>query len=100
VRDVELGEGVPDLTSGRRPVVPPLARIDKVTGEVRVRFSVDGSGATSIQQVDGPELLQEAARSMVSSWMFRRTSLERVYLSAAVAYEADAARAKVTTAQP
>ena len=51
--DVLLGPGVPDLTRGRRPVVPPLARMTR-TGKVEVRFAVDASGASSVQDVSGP----------------------------------------------
>jgi TonB family protein len=100
VRDVEVQVGVPDLTAGRRPVVPPVARIQRVSGTVNVRFAVDGSGAAQVQAVDGPELLQEAARQTVASWVFRRNSLQRLYLAAAFTYEGDTARAVVSPSTP
>lgn len=95
VRDVTLGSGVPDLTSGRRPLVPPLARMEGVTGQVEVRFVVEASGATSNLDVTGPERLKEAARQTVSSWTFRRTSTERLFLVATLDYGAETARAAV-----
>jgi TonB family protein len=96
VRDVTLSAGVPDLTRGRRPTVPPLARMASTTGTVEVRFAVDASGAASVQEVSGPDLLTEAARQAVASWVFRRTSVERLHLVASFAYGAATATANVT----
>jgi TonB family protein len=99
VRDVTLGLGVPDLASGRRPVVPPVARIARAGGTIEAQFSVDAGGATQVQKVEGPELLREAARQTVQSWTFRRTSAERVFLVATLSYEGDAAKAEVRRAE-
>jgi TonB family protein len=99
VRDVALGPGVPDLTKGRRPVAPPLARMSSLSGAVQVQFSVDASGASSIQSVSGPDLLKEAARQAVATWSFRRTSAERVYLVATFNYDGDKAQAEVKRAE-
>jgi len=95
VRDVTLTEGVPDLTSGRRPQVPPLARMDGLTGKVEVRFVVEASGATSNLELAGPEALREAARQTVGSWTFRRGSTERLFLVTTIDYGPEAARAQV-----
>jgi hypothetical protein len=95
VRDVTLSVGVPDLTKGRRPVVPPLARMASATGTVEVRFAVDAAGASSVQEVSGPELLKEAAQQTVASWVFRRTTTERLHLAASFVYGAAAATATV-----
>ncbi len=99
VRDVTLGEGVPDLASGRRPVVPPLARLGDVSGAVEVRFTVDAGGATAGLEVSGPELLQEAARQTVASWSFRRTTAERLFLVARLEYQGIQASASVKRAE-
>jgi len=99
VRDVALGPGVPDLTKGRRPVAPPLARMSSLSGAVQIQFSVDASGASSIQSVNGPDLLKEAARQAVATWNFRRTSAERVYLVAIFNYDGDKAQAEVRRAE-
>ncbi len=98
VRDVSLALGVPDLTQGRRPVVPPLARMSSLTGQVEVAFSVGVSGLTSVQSVKGPDALQAAAKGMVESWQFRRTTTERLYLTATIDYGADVAKATVARA--
>jgi TonB family protein len=95
VRDVNLAVGVPDLTKGRRPVVPPLARLSGVAGTVEVDFAVDAAGGTSVQEVRGPDALKEAARQTVASWAFRRTTPERLFLKAVLTYERDLARADV-----
>ena len=99
MRDIALGPGVPDLTKGRRPVAPPLARMSSVSGAVQIQFSVDAAGASSIQDVSGPDLLKEAARQAVASWNFRRTSAERVYLVATFNYDGDKAQAEVKRAE-
>ena len=99
VRDVSLGLGVPDLVKGRRPVVPPLARMAGEGGEVTVTFSVDAGGTSSVQKVEGTELLKEAARQAVASWTFRRTTAERIFLSAAFTFQGDQARADVRRAE-
>jgi hypothetical protein len=95
VQDVVLGPGVPDLSKGRRPVAPPIARMNSVSGNVEVRFVVEASGASSVRDVVGPELLKEAARQTVSSWMFRRTTPERLPLVAVFSYLGDGATASV-----
>ena len=99
VRDVSLGAGVPDLVKGRRPVVPPVARMANTGGEVRVSFAVDAAGAASVQKVEGLELLKEAARQAVASWAFRRTTAERIFLSAVFTFQGDQARADVRRAE-
>jgi TonB family protein len=72
VRDVTLDPGVPDLSRGRRPVAPPLARMTGTTGTVEVTFSVGAGGTTTIQSATGPDLLKAAAEQAVASWLFRR----------------------------
>jgi TonB family protein len=95
IPDVTLGERLPDLVRGRRPTVSPLARLGSVTGEVRVRFSVDLAGRTTIQGVDGPELLKAAAQGAVETWVFRRTAVERLALVATFTFSPNGARAHV-----
>ncbi|HEX6737486.1 MAG TPA: TonB family protein [Vicinamibacteria bacterium] len=99
VRDVTLAPGIPDLASGRRPMVPPFARMQGASGQVVVRFAVDTAGITGSLQVDGPDILKEAARQTVASWTFRRERAERIYLRAVITYEGDTARAKVERAE-
>ena len=95
IEDVVLGMGVPDLTKGRRPVVPPFARMAGAAGTVEVRFAVSAAGQATVLSSEGPDLLKPAAEQAVASWSFRRTSAERLYLTAMFTYRADAARASV-----
>ena len=95
VRDVTLAPGVPDLMKGRRPVAPPLARMQGVSGTVDVHFAVDAAGGATVRDVSGPEALKEAARQTVSSWTFRRTTPERLFLAATLTYQGDTASAAV-----
>jgi TonB family protein len=96
VRDVVLAEsGVPDLARGRRPVVPPFARMTGTQGAVEVDFSVGASGTTNVQSVKGPDLLRPAAEQTVLSWIFRRTKVERLFLKALFNYEGDKVTASV-----
>jgi hypothetical protein len=99
VQDVLLGPGVPDLSRGRRPVAPPIARMNNVSGNVEVRFVVEASGASSVRDVEGPEMLKEAARQTVASWMFRRTTPERLPLVAVFGYIGDRATASIKVAE-
>lgn len=99
IREVRLEKGVPDLVSGRRPVVPPLARIARAEGEVTVEFSVDAGGKTAVGHVEGPDLLKPAAQQTVQSWSFRRTSPERLRLAAAFVYKGNDASATVKPVQ-
>jgi TonB family protein len=95
IRDVTLEPGVPDLTKGRRPVAPPLARMQGASGTVEVAFSVGTSGTTSVQNSTGPDLLKPAAEQAVGSWVFRRTRADRAYLVAVFTYAGDKSSAVV-----
>ncbi len=99
VRDVVLGADVPDLAKGRRPVVPPLARMAGAAGTVEIQMAVDAAGAVSVQNVAGPEVLKEAARQTAASWGFRRTTADRLYLVATFTYAGDQAKVEVRRAQ-
>ena len=95
IRDVTLNPGVPDLTRGRRPVPPPFARMAQATGAVDVMFSVDAAGIASVKGSNGPDVFKRAAEQAVTSWTFRRTRAERIFLVAEFKYTADAASATV-----
>lgn len=99
VTGVRVSPGVPDLAAGRRPVVPPLARLKGVTGKVEVRFAVEASGATAGVAATGDDALKEAARQAVATWVFRRTSAHRLHLAATFEYGAETATATVSTDQ-
>ena len=95
IRDVTLEPGVPDLTRGRRPVVPPLARMTGTSGTVEVSFSVSAGGTASIQRTTGQDLLKPAAEQAVASWVFRRVRADRAYLIAIFTYAGDKGTAVV-----
>ena len=95
LRDVALAQGMPDLTKGRRPVPPPLARMAGVVGKVEVRFSIDAAGGVSIQGSEGPDLLRPAAEAAVLTWTFRRTSTDRLRAIAELTYRDDGVVATV-----
>jgi TonB family protein len=95
VREVTLEPGVPDLARGRRPVVPPLARLNGITGTVEVLFSVSAGGVTALQTATGPDVLRFSAEQTVASWVFTRQRAERAYLTATFTYGADKGTAVV-----
>ena len=95
VRDVTLAPGVPDLVKGRRPMAPPLARMQGVSGTVDVHFAVDAAGSATVREVAGPDPLKEAAKQTVASWAFRRSTAERLFLAATFTYKGDTASAAV-----
>lgn len=95
VADVVLGENIPELVRGRRPVWPPMARLGNVGGEVVVRFSVDLAGKTTVHSAEGPDLLKATAEQAVQTWLFRRTAIDRLNLIATFKYGADRSMAKV-----
>ena len=98
VADVLLGDNIPELVQGRRPVWPPLARLGSVTGEVVVRFSVDLAGKVSVHSAEGPDLLKATAEQAVGTWLFRRTAIDRLNLIATFKYASDRAMAKIERA--
>lgn len=95
VKGVTLGLGVPDLVSGRRPVVPPFARMARASGSVEVAFSLNSAGETKVLSTGGPELFTTAASEAVASWSFERLSASRLYLVAEFTYLGDEASASV-----
>jgi TonB family protein len=95
VRDVTLGPGLPDLVKGRRPMVPPLARVGGAEGDVTVRFTIDYQGAVAIEETSGPEALKAAAEASVQSWAFRRTAPRRLTAVATFAFKGNRASAQV-----
>lgn len=95
VSDVVLGDNIPDLSRGRRPSWPPLARLGNVTGDVVVRFSVDLAGKVTVHTTEGPDLLKAAAEQAVATWVFRRTAIDRLRLVATFHFSPERASAKV-----
>jgi TonB family protein len=100
VARVSLGVGVPDLVSGRQPIVPPMARLNGVTGRVDVVFSLDAAGRATVESSEGPEALKPQAEGAVGSWAFRRTTVARLFLVAHFEYTDAGASASVAVRAP
>ena len=58
-------------------------------------FSVDAAGIASVKGSTGPDVFKRAAEQTVSSWTFRRTRADRIFLQAEFKYTVDAASATV-----
>jgi TonB family protein len=97
---VSLSIGVPDLVRGRRPIVPPLARMAAQTGRFTVRFSVDSAGLPNVQAIPEADALLYASEQTVKTWVFKRTTLERLWLEAVFDYTATSASAVIRPATP
>lgn len=95
ITDVTLGENIPDLVKGRRPTLPPMARLGNAVGDVIVRFTVDLAGRSTVHSVEGPDLLKDAAQQAVGTWLFRRTAIDRLNLVATFTYDMERSVAKV-----
>jgi TonB family protein len=98
VADVILGDNIPDLARGRRPIWPPLARLGNISGDVVVRFSVDLAGKVTVHSAEGPDMLKASAEQAVATWMFRRTAIDRLHLIATFKFGADRSVARVERA--
>jgi TonB family protein len=69
---LEVGSLVPYATKQTPPVYPPAAKTIRQTGLVKVEVTVDETGQVSaVQKVDGPSLLQAAAKDAIRKWRFR-----------------------------
>jgi protein TonB len=64
------------LTSSAPPAYPPLARSQRVEGDVTVDALIDATGrVTTIKVISGPVLLQQAAVSAVHLWKYEPATL-------------------------
>src|SRR5882724_12931912 len=74
----------PVLKNSGSPTYPPLAKVARVSGQVKLEFVVNGVGdVVSVMVVSGPPMLAPAAVDAVNSWKFRmpkRASLEDMHL--------------------
>ena len=65
------------------------------SGSVEVQFSVSAGGTCLVQSTSGPDLLKAAAEQTVTSWQFRRTQVQRLFLTALFKFDRDKATAVV-----
>ena len=69
---VVVGSLVPYATKQQSPVYPSAAKTMRQTGVVKVEVMVDENGQVSeVQKIEGPVLLQSAAKDAVKKWRFK-----------------------------
>lgn len=62
---------MPELSSSPLPMYPVVARNARMTGTVKLWFSLDSSGdVTQTEVISGHPVLREAALACVQSWKF------------------------------
>lgn len=68
---LDVGALLPYATSKAPVQVPPFAKMQRLSGEVKVEILVDEKGLVSqIQKTTGPVLLQGAAKDSIRKWKF------------------------------
>jgi Gram-negative bacterial TonB protein C-terminal len=67
-------DALPKVIRHAQPVYPPLARQNRIQGDVRVKLTTDGESVTSAETIEGPPLLSKAAEDNVRTWKFARHS--------------------------
>ena len=95
IRDVTLEPGVPDLARGRRPVVPPLARMSGDHGHGRGVVLGERRRRRRRADRDRPGPAPPAAEQAVASWVLRRARADRAYLVAVFTLRGDKGTAVV-----
>jgi TonB family protein len=66
----ESEKPLPKVVEHAEPVYPPLPRLARISGEVRVTFTIDGQFVTNAEAETGHELLRTAAEQNVRTWKF------------------------------
>src|SRR5271154_931830 len=70
---IVFGQSVPEptLISAGLPWYPPIARLTKIQGEVKVDFTLNSNGeVVSATAVSGHSFLKAAAEENVKTWRF------------------------------
>ena len=69
---IEVGALTQYATKKASPVYPAIARNMRMSGIVKVEVMVDEKGkVVEVQKMDGPSLLQRAAKDAIKKWKFR-----------------------------
>jgi protein TonB len=64
------------LISSVPPTYPPLARSQRIEGDVTLDALIDASGrVTAVKVISGPVLLQQAAAAAVQMWKYEPANL-------------------------
>src|SRR5579864_8679046 len=61
---------LPEVIRHKNPVYPPLARLMRIKGPVRLRITTDGHSVTEVAAIDGHPLLVKVATDNVQTWTF------------------------------
>lgn len=65
---------LPLVTSASIPIYPPLARMARIEGTVRIRISTNGSAVSKVEIESGQPLLAKASEENVKTWRFQKHS--------------------------
>lgn len=69
---MDVGPLLAYVTDQRPVVIPPIAKMQRMSGEVKVELLVDENGRVAkIQKTTGPSVLQGAAKDSVKNWKFK-----------------------------
>lgn len=67
-----------ELVSAVCPVYPPIAQAAQVSGDVRIKVTINEQGNVSINNVvDGHPLLKDAAKQAAALWQFNTDTTRR-----------------------
>ena len=66
----DVSTPLPQVISHQNPIYPPLARMARISGLVRLKITTDGHSPTTIAVTDGHPLLAKAATDNVQTWKF------------------------------
>ncbi|MDP1830562.1 MAG: energy transducer TonB [Geothrix sp.] len=69
---MEKGSGgsIPIISSAKLPIYPANARIANINGTVKMKVSTDGGSVAKVISLEGPPMLVNAAKEMISEWKF------------------------------
>ncbi len=62
---------LPMVIAAGVPFYPPLARVARIEGVIRLRLSTDGKRVSAVSAKSGHPLLVEAAKENVRTWQFK-----------------------------
>jgi TonB family protein len=76
-RPVEVGSLIDKATQKVNPSYPQTAKMARISGVVTVYLEVDENGSvTTVQRINGPQLLKQAATDAARRWKFRPTVVD------------------------
>ena len=65
------------MISSVPPTYPPMAKTQRVSGDVRIDALIDASGrVSSMKVISGPSLLHQAAMEALRQWKYQPASLD------------------------